>query len=559
MPVQNAFPKLLSLTLLSSLAAPADSATVDAFFSENTTYRFTGLPDIGTRTLAAERVRLADGHSQGMFLLSANSGADLIGIWRTDGSAAQAVARPNRADATGPNRPGLPDVFYPISTSPFRSFEQGDGGAIVFLGKAADPALGATFATRGLWLNRGAANVEIARAETAGTLGPNMGAGIVFENSDTFVRRLLFADSGTLLAYARVGQAGNFDDALLRHDGTGWVPCAVDESPVAAWSPGVGNLTFDNLSTGFAFVLDPQGRAYGMNRMSNAQVGVWSYCTGAPQLRVLEATTGATGPGLGSDSRFTSLSRSPLPLNDGDLVVYGTAAASGAGGAPQFTGYFRNQPGNNGPIALIGTSDATGPQVSGATFSALPDDALTQGGWLAFKGTIAGASGSVPGLWRWHAGTGIQPVALQRVGAFSPSATTFWTALNEHFVTDRGEVIVFATVCDRTADNLGCVTGSQRNEYWSLPPSGAPVRLLGPGDTVRFRTAAGAQQATITSVEQPFNDLLGGSGYESTGRDYWINRRGILHASVNASGFPGTLHVRLQAFDPGRLFRDGFE
>lgn len=546
------------LPVLLAWSPPVDAVTVDAFFSENVQYQFDGLPNAGNRILAAEEVRLADGFDQGLYLLASGSAADVAGLWRVRGLQSSPIGLLNISGPAGPGRSGLPDVFYPVATSPFRAFEQGNQGDVVFFGKAADPALGASFASRGLWLNQGAGNLEIARANTTELLGPGIDANTVFENSDTFVRRILFANNGQLVAFARVGQ-GSFDEALLVRRNGVWVPCAVDDSLVTAWSPGLSNLSYDNLTTGYSFMVNPAGDVFGMNRLSNAQYGVWEYCQGAPQLRALEGATGSFGPGMGADSRFATMSRSPLPLLDDALILYGTAETSGQAGAPQFTGWFRNQSGQNGPIALLTTNDATGPQINGATFTSLPDQAMTQGVWMAFAGTVSGPSGNVSGLWRWSAATGLEPVALIRTGAYSPTVGTYWTALSDFFITERGEMILYATVCDRTADNLGCVNGSNRNEFWSKPRQGISRRLLGPGDTVRFRTVAGAQQATISTVDLAFTETIGGSGYESTSRDFWVNRLGVLQAAVTTNGFTGVMHVRAQAFDPQALFGNGFE
>jgi len=540
-------------------AGSSQAVTVDAWFSENTDYRFDGLPVTGVRNLAAERMRLADGFDQGLYVLSTQSADPLIGLWRRNGSASTLIAQPNQSGTLGPGRPGLPDVFFPVANSPFRSIEQGGDGAVVFFGKAADPVFGANFATRGLWLNQGAANVEIARVDHTGSLGPGIDANTVFENSDGFAKRLMFSRQGRLALYARVGQGSNYDDALLTHTGSQWSPCAVDGSAVAAWSPGVGNTTFENLTSGFAFVINPQGQVFGTNRISNALTGVWEFCRGAPRLRALETITGSAGPGMGPDSRFTSLSRAPLPYLDDQLIIYGTGVANGLGGTPTFPGWFRNPASPTGPIALIGTSDATGPQIAGATFSAFPDSAMTQGSWFVFRATITTAGGNVSGLWRFHESTGIQPVALHRTPAFAPNNATLWTDLQEFFINDRGDVTVYTSLCDRGPDAVTCSGAAHRNEFWTLPRAGAPRRLLGGGDQVRFRTAAGPQIATIASVSQSFDDPNGGNGFENTGRDYWINRLGVMHASVQATGLPGAMHIRMQAFDPQALFSDGFE
>ena len=541
------------------LSGVASAVTVDSYFTTSTTYVAPGFPASGSRTISNQGFHLADGGSQALFMTSTSAQAGYRGMFRFDGTQSTPVAVLDTALSAGPGRSGgeAAHRFFEVGASrPFDHFEQGGGGRVVFFGKAGDPAVGAASATRGLWLHTGLANVEIACAGVTGTLGPGIGS-LVFENSDTFSRRLMYAQGGRLLTHARVGAGANYDDALLSWNGS-WQPCAQDASSNDALDPGIAGTVFENLGSGWSYATLANNRVFGLNRINSDRMGVWEFCDGQPRPLALESGSGALGPGMGPLSLFTDLRGELTGWGDDGVVVVGFGKVNDEAGTVANDGYFLIRANGNTPIALDQRTDAYGPQIPGYAFTSFAGDNAGAGQWFAFYATLAGPGGSLEGIFRWHPQIGIQPVALLRMPTHSPSSTTFWSALPEFALAPNGDVIVYGSACDRAPDGVTCLATTTDTAFWRVPAVGAVSRLLGPGDTLRYsQVASGPGSATITAVNTGWFNRGFGSSFDSNGRDGWLSSAGWLMAEVTIVG--ATHQVRLRAFDPDVLLSDGFE
>lgn len=541
------------------LGGVASAASVDSYFTTNTTYVAPGFPASGSRTISNQGFHLADGDRQTLFMTSTSAQFGYQGMFVFDGVQSTPVAVLGTSQAAGPGRTGgeISHQFFEAGSSrPFDHFEQGGGGQAVFYGKAGNPALGPGGATRGLWLHDGLGNVEIARAGVTGALGPGLG-GLVFENSDTFARRLMYAQGGRLLVHARVGTGGQFDDALLSWNGA-WQPCAQDGSISDALDPGIAGTVFENLGSGWSYATLPNGRVFGLNRIDSDRMGVWAFCDGQPRPLALESGSGALGPGMGPLSLFTDLRGELAGWGDDGVVVVGFGKVDDLAGTVANDGYFLLRESGNTPIALDQRTDQYGPQIPGYAFTSFAGDHASAGRWFAFYATIAGPGGNREGIFRWHPEVGIQPVALLRTATHSPSPTTFWNALPQFALAPNGEVIVYGTACDRGADNTTCLATTTVTAFWKVPVLGAVSRLLGPGDTLRHsRVVGGPGSAVIEAVGTGWFNRGYTSSFDSNGRDGWLSRDGWMMAEVAIVG--STHYVRLRAFDPDVLLSDGFE
>lgn len=544
---------LLVVALLAARAVPA--AEVASWFTESGAFLAPGFAPTSVRDLGGDGMAVADGADTIRFQLGAQGDAALQGLWRYDGALSRPIARLGVTGAQGPGRVETDHVFFAVGADqPFARPEQGGDGRLAFVGRAGSAALGAAQASRGLWLHDGVRNVEIARAGHTGALGPGLGAGVVFEDADAFVRRLILARAGRLVAHARVGSTV-FDEVLLTFEDGAWRPCAADGSADPDLAPGVASARFDNLGSGWAYAVDPAGRVYGVNRLDTGRFGVWRYCDGAPRALALENAAGSLGPGLAPASRFTDLSREPLPLVAGAVAVYGIAKTDDLAGTPALAGYFRLHPDGNRPIALALRDDATGPPLDHAIFQAFPARAAVNGGWLTFEAEVQRPAGVVAGYFRHHDEHGLETVALADSPDSGPTPGTLWATLLDLFPAPNGDVVVYAAVCARAGGGATCADVPQPS-LWRVPRVGAPQRVLGPGDTLRFATPEGAGSARIAEVAR---DGTSGSSADADGRDGWISRAGVAALEIRAVGDVTVHHVRATVFDPGALFGDGFE
>lgn len=550
---------ILRSAALLCFSSAASAVTVDSYFTTSPTYVAPGFPASGSRTLSNQGFHLADGGRQTLFMTSTSAQMGYQGMFVFDGVQSTPVAVLSTSQATGPGRTGseIAHQFFEVGSSrPFDHFEQGGNGQVVFYGKAGNPMLGSGGATRGLWLHNGIGNTEIARAGMTGVLGPGIGS-LTFENSDTFARRLMYAQGGRLLVHARVGSGASFDDALLSWNGS-WQPCAQDASSNDALDPGIAGTMFENLGSGWSYATLANNRVFGLNRIDSDRMGVWEFCDGGPRPLALESGSGALGPGMGPFSLFTDLRGELTGWGDDGVVVVGFGKVNDEAGTVANDGYFLIRPSGNTPIALDQRTDGYGPQLPGYTFTSFAGDNASAGEWFAFYATINGPGGSREGIFRWHPQIGIQPVALLRTAAYSPSATTFWSALPAFAVAPNGDVILRASACDRAADGVTCLGSTTVDAFWRAPVAGSVSRLLGPGDTLRYQLTGGAPgSASIGAIGTGWFNRGFGSSFDSNGRDGWLSRDGWLMAEVTITG--ATHYVRLRAFDPDVLLSDGFE
>ncbi len=548
-----------SVMLSVSLFASASSAvTVDSYFVESSSFISPGYSAGQVLSLANSRVKLADAGSQSAYMQSGSASPSVYGLWRYNGVQSNAAALINLTGSVGPGRTSASEVFFPqLTNDPFLFVEQGANGQIVFSGRAGEQAGGSSFATQGVWLNNETNNREIARAQTLGALGPGINGGLMFENSSSFVRQMMFNQSGRLAMYARVGTS-SYSGSLLQYNGNTWSPCALNGDTSSALGPNYGNTTFDNFSLSDLHAMTPSGRIFGVYSL-NSGSGVWELCNGNPRpMAVRLDTSNALNPGLGANSQFTNFNTDPVSFGNDAVVVQADARENS--GASSVEGLFLINGVNNRPIAMLGRTDALGPQLPGSSFVTLSNERSSNNNWFAFRAVVAAPSGNITGYFRYSESTGIQPVALIRTGLYSPNATSFWDAIYAHYIAPNGDMFFAATTCTRAVDNLSCASNSFRGEIWKVALSGATTRLLGPGDTVRaFAPSSPGNIYTATIGDVVLDFIATAGSHESNSRDNWISNQGVLIARVFAQGSSTAHHVRLNAFDPNLLLRDGFE
>lgn len=92
----------------------------------------------------------------------------------------------------------------------------------------------------------------------------------------------------------------------------------------------------------------------------------------------------------------------------------------------------------------------------------------------------------------------------------------------------------------------------------ALPSGARTLRLLGPGDPVAYRDAAGVER---TGIVDRIDALVGSQLPDYAGDEGWITAEGHVIVQGRIQGNPATLVFQAGAalLDRDRLLQDGFE
>ncbi|MBN8481026.1 MAG: hypothetical protein J0L88_05470 [Xanthomonadales bacterium] len=490
-------------------------------------------------------------------ILLADGGGALIGLRMTVPSAAQGYwarregswqrhAATGVSGATlGPGRVGgeAGHVFLAIDGG---GNDAAVDGQRVFVARAGDPA-NTVGATRGIWRWNTQQNIEVARVQDDGALGPGLGANAVF-NGNAFAE-VRMAAAGRVLINADVRLPDTSDHRVLaRHvPGQGNVPCAMRGSTDPALAPGLSaGDSFDTSWTLASVALAASGRAYGTFSTSGSRSGIWEVCNGAPHALVADDVSDALGPEIGvATASFVDGSfGTARPGEDGRF--YFSARYRLANGQSSASGLFWHDGVANRPLALNDAAAVYGPHWLDATWTTFNTVSLMGAGrWAAFAATARTSGGtSVDGLWRVEAGGSPRPVALVGAsGDYAPETGRTWTTFLATAVFANGAILLHA----RTNPNA-------EEALWLLEPGQAPRRVLVAGQVVAVPTTSGVVQDTV----QSFSIDTGYAQY-GAGADGWAGADGsaLVEATLSSQGDVRLLGAVTRAQD--LLFRNGFD
>lgn len=490
-------------------------------------------------------------------------------LWRELSGSLQPYAQIGVSGSTGPGRTGAESghVFRRLTnastTYVFSDTNQQD--ACVFTGYAGDPAATLDNSPIGAWISNAAGNTEFARFDTDGALGPALGAGWSFQSlgGPNNFGTLHALPNGAVLAQAGVRSPTPPNlpyVALVRHQpGVGNVACSVTQSTNPAWAPGVlGNDYFEAIRYASS---SPRGEIYAAGniaRMTPIAVrnGIWQFCAGAPQVKVISQNTGALGPNIPGNANavFTSVLPNIAPSTAGSFYFTGKSENT----VPTFKGIFHHSLGSNQPVLLNGVEGALGPQVAGFVFDTILEyDPISAGPFAVVRATIRPVSGSTSttGLWRLRANGSAEPVAIiGNTGEFAPAPGRVWRDLDLFNIFENGDVIIQAATTN-PPDLLDTVS------VWRIRPGRAPEEILKKGDLVRTPTAAGIVMRAVRFIDRP------GAGSaairEYGGDDSWIGASGQALVKVEIEPMENfsfrSPWVRAQVTDLDVILQDGFE
>jgi hypothetical protein len=535
---KSILPGALALSLALPLAAAAQTTTWTVVAAEHASVP---LPPLAGSTRSMSALRLGDvGQNRWGFWNTAP--ADDAGLWMQTASGLQRYLQLGRTGAAlGPGRTGAEQNHVFIER--YDGYEDaGRDGGRVFLARAGDPASTAS-QSNGVWRRTAGGNVEVARSQDSGVLGPGL-PGWYFHGGSGFRSLLATIGGGVMINALLVDTSTAEHDAILRHvPGQGNQPCAVSGVTDAAYAPGfTAGDSFTRWYGSAPVSVDRQGRIFARLGTSGSRAGLFELCAGAPRALAADEVTGDLGPGLDDAAgTFVDFFNAPVFGAPGTFHFVATARPTGGG---MVNGVYRNDGARNRPIALSAATGALSPHWGDATFSVFDEDTLDAAGEYVVFGASVNASGNaVRGLWRAGTAAGPQPVAIAgTIGDYAPEQGLSWTSFYENTVFPNGDILVNA----RTSDNAVAL--------WLLPNGGRPRRVLRPGQTVPLQTAAGVVQATIDGYALP-----GGGGSEAAqylgGRDGWAAADGTVLAQVSLANY-GKAWIVARPSD--YILQDGF-
>jgi hypothetical protein len=471
-----------------------------------------------------------------------------LGYWALrQGTWTQYVKDGVTGSAVGPGRTGAEagHVFQDYASNQGYAGVDGQRAFLALAGAPGDT----TNATWGVWRWDTARNIEIARASTDGPLGPNLGAGWVFQNNSGFVTPRAMS-GGQVLLNTNVTSPTGLDRRYLAKGvpGQGIVPCALRYSTDPNLAPGI--VAGDSFDTAWGMdgnlSVTPDNRVYLAATTNQGRDGIWEVCDGAPRARVVDDETGARGPDIGI-ATATFVGFDPVyPADDGQFYFFASYRPSPSDSSR--TGLFWNDGASNRPLAMNDAANVYGPGWQNATWSSFSTDSLTSAGeWTAFQAVIrVPADGATPsGLWRAKAGGTPELVALLDIaGTYGPEANRTWDAFYGNAVLANGDIVVDA----RTQP------GSE-NALWLLKKDAAPRRILKDGQNVSVPTSTGVQQAAVTSYA-----IASGAAPYSRGNDVWIAADSSMLIEVSLNGYSGRVLITSTPDNPiDTIFADGFE
>ena len=449
----------------------------------------------------------------------------------------------------GPGRSGNEAAHQFLSIN----IGQGDAsadGQRAFVARAADPA-NVIAASYGLWRWNGSSNVEFARADTDGALGPGLGAAFRFPNSASFAQARV-ANGGVAVVNATVNSPSNVQSQVVfKHvPGQANQACLQTGSTAPALSPGLtGADVFQTFNAGLDRVaVTASGRVNARLVSSTLREGIWELCNGAPRVLAVTGESGPRGPDVGiGTATFVNIGlNAPQPSGAAGLVFL--AQWRSAPATSSLPGLFRFDGATTPGIAYTEASGFFGPNWLGSTWRSFITDSLSvAGSYVAVIATVTATDGGTPtGLWRVRAGQRPELVALIGIStaAFTPEAGRTWRGFEALSILSNGDIVLEASTNPNNTKDL-----------WILKLGQAPRRLLSPGQTLSVPTAQGPVQTAVSTF-----DLPDGGARFSDGSDGWIGADGSMFFPVNSTSM-GRLHIthRLDVPSPDQVFRSGFE
>lgn len=480
-------------------------------------------------------------------------------LWTQTGEGdVRPLARQVVADGLGPGRGGS-EAGHVFNTLWGQHYSTRTG-AQLFLGLAGP--VGQVNTTPGLWLNDGVRNIELARADTDGALGPNLGPGITLigttGNGNLALGRLQVLPDDALALEADINAPSRKDVILQRRYAGSFSACALEGSADPSLAPGVSAPDADQFVELSGLARDAGGElySYGAVRLfvvSPTRVGIWRVCAGPPAARALTGNRAALGPGIAGSplAEFFSFSGELSPLGGNTLLFFARARLDGSTStSPLVDGLFFNDGQGNRPILILGQGGALGPGVANHSFRRL--DSFKGEGFAALLAEVRenGSTLDRAGLWRLAAGRAPEPLALVGDnGALAPGQGLTWQSFDDARALANGDVLAVATTRSNAVDTRA---------LWRFRPGRGPERLFGPGDSVRYRDSSGQPRSGTVARIEP---LSGTQLPRYAGDEGWINAEGDVMLLGQLQNNPARLVFQNSAalLDRDALFSDGFE
>lgn len=537
--------KTLSAALVAALIhSPLASAQVPAWrvvAGEDGRIITPGMPDGTGRAFADQALGDAGGNLIGLRIASPSS---LAGYWAYQSGAFTRYTQLNVTGTTGPGRTGAEaaHVFQSINngwggTSP-------DGQRLIF-GRAGEPG-STTTASYAVWRWNGTGNIEIARSQTDGLLGPGLGAGWRFADSSSFASAYPLPGGSAVLDTNLLSPTNATGYAVVKHQpGVGNRPCIRAGATEATLAPGLA--AGDSFSSGWDLNSDisvtRDGRVYASLSASGSRAGIWEICSGAPRAIVVDDEISSRGPDIGiATATFEAGFGPAFPASGNQFYFYSLFRRTS--GASIETGLFWHDGSRNRPMAFNDTVGYYGPNWNGTTWLSFSPGTISANGiYTAFSARMqTGDGGNPTGFWRVRAGQRPELVALIEIpGQFGPEPNRTWASFGASAVLANGDIVLEA----RT--NPGNVAA-----LWLLEPGGTPRKLLEAGQPISIATTTGPVSTTVSSFDVP-----GTTGSASSrGRDGWIGADGTMLLVVTVPSY-GEVLITAQASD--RIFESTLE
>jgi hypothetical protein len=478
-----------------------------------------------------------------------------------------AIARTLVGDASGPNR-SLAEANHQFDAI-YQPAPGNSSGVQFFAARAGDPAVSTSRST-GIWRNANGVNTEVARFDSDGALGPNLGAGQRY-GSNLFLTNLHALSDNGLLIDGYIERAGASSlEVIARHAGGPAQTCSVTENSSAAFAPGVFPAP-DRFTTFLTAASSLQGEVYAAGTAQavsgGARIeGLFLFCQGAPVKIALQSAVNDFGPGFGA-AFFTSFHKLIAPGNAGTVFYGGQGRLSGALDAAGFKGLFYFDGTRSKPLTLQGAQFQYGPNVPGYRFvytGQLNDfgnlEPKAAGRFALIEANIETDTGTDErtGLFRVGAAGRVDPLALLGSNTFAPQPGWVFSAFALTEIFANGDVALLAEI-------QNSATSAREMGLWRMRLNKPMERLLGPGSIVQVPTSSGTSSMAISEVLRRTQILepLNGLTQDFTGDDHWASPDGttMVAALLPLGGGGATRRVFLRAalFNPDVDFQDGFE
>jgi hypothetical protein len=498
-----------------------------------------GLPNGISRSFYDEILGDAGGDLIGLRISSPDS---LAGYWTRQAGTFVRYAELGVTGTTGPGRSGAETAHV------FQTLYTGEGAASpdgrrLLLARAGE-AGSSTNSSYGMWLWDGVRNVEIARAQTEGLLGPGFGPGWRFADASTFATGRALAGGSAVLDASVLSPTNGSSHAIVKYvPGVGNKPCLRAGATDATLAPGLaaGDTFLTNWDMYASLSVTRDGRVYGVFDASGSRGGIWEICSGAPRAIAVDDETGARGPDIGIATAMFNNEFKPAYPGSGNTFYFFNYFRRTSGASSEY-GLFWHDGTRNRPLAYGDVSGYYGPNWGDATWANFnPDSLSANGAYVAFNARVQTSDSSPTGFWRVRTGQRPELVALIGIpGTYGPELNRTWASFGASAVLANGGLVLEA----RT--NPGDVNG-----LWLLEPGRAPRKLLETGQPLSVTTTTGTVPTSISSF-----DLPGEGSDNSRGRDRWIGADGTALVQVVVPVY-GEVLLTMQTSD--RIFRASHE